>query len=71
MGDLKEIFFIVKECEEGGYEARALGYSIYAEADDLQSLKESVRDAIRCHFEENERPRLIKLHIEREEILVA
>jgi len=71
MGELKEIFFLVKECEEGGFEARALGYSIYTEADDLQSLKESVRDSIRCHFEESERPQVIRLHIEKEEVLVA
>ena len=58
MKGMEEIIFIVEESEEGGYEARALGHSIYTQAEDLESLKEAVRDAVRCHFEEEERPRI-------------
>lgn len=64
-----EIIFLVEESPEGGYEARALGYSIYTEADTFEGLKRVVQDAVRCHFEEIERPRIIRLHLVKEEIL--
>ena len=37
---MEEIIFQVIPSPEGGYEARALGYSIFTEADDWQQLKE-------------------------------
>jgi hypothetical protein len=46
-----EIIFSVQESPEGGYEARALGFSIYTEADTLDELKVMVQDAVRCHFD--------------------
>lgn len=67
----REIIFLVEESPEGGYEARALGYSIYTEADSFEELKEMVQDAVQCHFEEAEKPRLIRLHLVKEEIVPA
>lgn len=32
--------------------AQAIGQSIFTQADDMQSLKTQVRDAVRCHFGE-------------------
>ncbi len=49
---MNELIFLVEEAPEGGYTARALGQSIFTEADDLPTLEENVRDAVRCHFEE-------------------
>ena len=49
----KEIIFLVEESAEGGYEAKALGYSIYTEADTLEELKSIVVDAVKCHFKGN------------------
>lgn len=49
-----EIIFAVVESPEGGYEARALGYSIFTEADSLDDLKKMVRDAVNCHFDRSE-----------------
>ncbi len=66
-----EIIFLVEESIEGGYEARALGHSIFTEADTFQELKHMVQDAVRCHFEESERPRLIRLHLVKEEVLTV
>lgn len=66
-----EIVFAVEEAAEGGYIARALGESIVTEADDLQSLRERVRDALICHFEETERPRVFRLHLVRDEVLAV
>jgi hypothetical protein len=52
--NMSEIHFIVEEAAEGGYVARAVGADIVTEADDLASLREQVRDAVRCHFGEPE-----------------
>ena len=56
-----EIIFTAQESPEGGYEARALGHSIFTQADTLEELKTSIRDAVRCHFEDSQKPRLIRL----------
>ena len=57
----KEIIFLVEEAPEGGYTARALGHNIFTEADSLAELKKMVQDAIQCHFDAQEMPRLIRL----------
>lgn len=64
-----EIIFMVEESAEGGVEARALEHSIYTEADTFEELKESVRDAVRCHFDAKDLPRVIRLHMVRDEVL--
>ena len=61
----------MEEAPEGGYVARALGHSIFTEADTLVGLRESVRDAVRCHFDEGDRPKVIRLHFVREEVIAA
>ncbi len=66
-----EIIFSVTESAEGGYEAAALGVPIFTESDSMDELRENVRDAVRCHFEESERPQVIRLHIVRDEIIAA
>ncbi|MDA3878033.1 MAG: 2-oxoisovalerate dehydrogenase [Halothiobacillus sp.] len=68
---MSEIHFIVEEAPEGGFVARAVGVDIVTEADDLPSLQTQVRDAVHCHFEEEHRPQLIRLHITREEVFAA
>ncbi|PYT62461.1 MAG: 2-oxoisovalerate dehydrogenase [Acidobacteria bacterium] len=66
-----EIIFSVQESPEGGYEARALGYSIFTEADSLEELKHNVREAVRCHFEEGQAPPVIRLHLVKDEVISA
>lgn len=66
-----EIIFTVEESPEGGYEAKALGYSIYTEADTLEELRAMLQDAVRCHFEEGTGPRLIRLHLVKDEVIPA
>ena len=66
---MNEIIFLVEESLEGGYEARALETSIHTEADNLTELKDSIRDAVICHFDEKERPRIIRLHFVKEEVI--
>ena len=67
----KEIIFAVEESPEGGYEARALGYSIFTQAETLEELREMVRDAVRCHFEEEAKPHVIRLHWVKDEVIPA
>jgi hypothetical protein len=45
-----EITFSVQASPEGGYEARAVGHSIFTQADTMDELKVNVREAVRCHF---------------------
>lgn len=59
---MNELIFIVEEAPEGGFTARALGASIFTEADNLADLHRQVRDAVHCHFEEGEVPKIIRLH---------
>ena len=67
----KEIIFLVEEAPEGGYTARALDHSIFTEADTLEELKDMARDAVDCHFNEGEKPPIIRLHIVRDEVIPA
>lgn len=66
---MSEILFLVEEAPEGGFTARALGYSIYTEADTWEELKSAVQDAVVCHLGEENRPQIIRLHFLREEVL--
>jgi len=68
---LREVIFLVEEAPEGGYTAQALGHSIYTEADTWERLKEAVRDAVVCHFEDDRQPTLLRLHVVREEVLAV
>lgn len=68
---LKEIIFLVEDAPEGGYNARALGHSIFTEADTWEQLKEAIQDAVRCHFEDAQMPTLVRLHVVREEVLAV
>jgi hypothetical protein len=49
---MNEIIFLVEEAPEGGFTARALGESIFTEADTMEDLRQQIRDAVACHFED-------------------
>ena len=68
---MNEIVFVVEQAPEGGLTARALGDSIFTEADSEAELRVAVQDAVHCHFDEGKSPRVIRLHFIREELLVA
>jgi hypothetical protein len=68
---VNEIIFVVEEAPEGGFAARALGESIFTEADDMESLHDQIRDAVRCHFEEGKAPKVVRLHFVREEVFAV
>ena len=64
-----EITFEVTQEADGGFCARAIGESIFTEGDTWDELRDMVRDAVKCHFDEDEAPATIRLHLNREEIL--
>ncbi len=66
---MSEVIFLVQDAVEGGYTARALGESIFTEADNLEDLRRNIRDAVSCHFEDGQGPALIRLHFVRDEVL--
>jgi predicted RNase H-like HicB family nuclease len=67
-----EITVLVEEDPEGGIIARAVGQSIFTQADSVEELHAMVRDAVRCHFaDEPEAPKLIRLHFVRDEVIAA
>jgi hypothetical protein len=68
---MSEILFLVESSPEGGYTARAFGADIFTEADDMTSLHTNVREAVRCHFEDDQIPQMIRLHFTHEEVIAA
>ena len=68
---MTEIVFVVELAPEGGHTARALGESIFTEADTEAELRTAVQDAVHCHFDEGQSPKVIRLHFVRDELLAA
>ena len=66
---MTEIIFIVENFDESGYTAKGLGYSIYTEGETLDQLKENIKDAVKCHFDEKEVPHIVRLHIVKDEVI--
>lgn len=65
-----ELIFEVRDAEEGGYYARALGYGVFTEGDTWDELRENVREAVSLHFEDAaERPRIVQLHYVKDELI--
>jgi len=58
---MDEIIFAVEDAPDGGLAARAAGESIFTQAAATAELRDRVRDAVRCHFEDWIQPRLIRL----------
>ena len=68
---MHQVVFEVVESVDGGFEASALGHRIHTQGEDWEDLKAMVQDAVRAHFEEGERPTMIRLLFVREEVLTA
>jgi hypothetical protein len=66
---MSELIFLVQEDPDGGYTARALGESVFTEADDLKMLRKNIRQAVACHFDKGKGPKVLRLQFVREEVL--
>jgi predicted RNase H-like HicB family nuclease len=71
MNPRTELFFVVEEAAEGGFVARGVGADIFTEAETLDELRTNVREAVECHFEPEQQPRLVRLHFVRDEVLTV
>ncbi len=66
---MKEIIFILEEDIEGGYSARGLEFPIFTQGETLEEVKRNIKDALRCHFDEEDNiPKVIRLHTVKEEV---
>jgi predicted RNase H-like HicB family nuclease len=65
---MNELIFLVEESVDGGYEAKAIGESIFSQGEDLEDLKVQIKEAINCHFEENSMPKMVRLHFVKDEV---
>jgi predicted RNase H-like HicB family nuclease len=72
---MQEVIFEVREDEiDVGFVATCLGHSIVTQAENVEELREMVKDAVHCHFEDGtagETPSLIRLYFVRDEVLIA
>ncbi len=68
---MNEIIFVIEDAAEGGLTARALDHSIFTEADSMETLRAQIRDAVKCHFDEGQAPKMIRLHFVRDEVIAA
>ena len=69
---MTEIIFEVTEDEvDGGYSASALGYGIHTQGDFVEEIPSNVKETVDCYFADTmQRPKLIRLHFVRDEVLV-
>mgnify|MGYP003555908167 CR=1 FL=1 len=70
---MTEVIFLIEEALEGGYTARALGEGIFTEAETLEELRNNIKEAVDCYYEEDDenKPKLIRLHLVKEELITA
>jgi len=55
---MDEVFFLVEEALESGYNAKTIGESIYTQGDSLDKLKDNIRNAVQCHFDDEFLPKI-------------
>ncbi len=68
---LEIIFEVQEDTADGGFSAHSLGAGIHTEGDTLEELKSNIRDAVDCHFDGTERPRMVRLHFVRDEVMAV
>ena len=66
-----ELIFLVEESDEGGYQARALGESIYTQAESMEELRKNVKEAVVTHYDEGKHPKVVRLHYVKEELITV
>jgi hypothetical protein len=65
-----ELIFEVRDAEEGGYCARALGYSIFTEGHTWEALRTNILEATSLHFEDGPvHPSRVQLHYVEDELI--
>ncbi|MBL0293317.1 MAG: 2-oxoisovalerate dehydrogenase [Saprospiraceae bacterium] len=65
-----EVIFVINESLDGGFEAEALGLSIFTEGETWTELRENIIEAVACHFDDNVQ-RIVRMHFVKDEVLTA
>ncbi len=65
---MSEIIFLIEESAEGGYSARAMEHSIFTDADSIEDIKKNIKDAVKCHFADDDLPKLVRMHFVKDEV---
>jgi predicted RNase H-like HicB family nuclease len=68
---MNEVFFLVEEALEGGYTAKAIGESIFTEGETMEEVRVNIKEAVHCHYDDDNLPKIIRLHLVKEEILAV
>jgi predicted RNase H-like HicB family nuclease len=66
------LIFEVRDAQEGGFHAKALGKPIFTQAETWDELRENVLEAVEVFFDTADKlPKLVQLHYVRDEILTV
>ena len=69
---MHELIFEIRDAEEGGFNARALGHAIFTQADSWEELKNNIREALNCFFDTvEEQPKLVQMHYVKDELMLV
>ena len=66
-----ELVFIIEEAEKGGYIAKAVGESIFTDGETITELKNNIKEAVMCHFDDGKTPKFVRLHFVKEELMTV
>jgi hypothetical protein len=65
-----KVIFEVRDADEGGLFARALGHAIFTGAESWNDLRANILEAVVLHFEDEPvRPRIVQLHYIKDELI--
>ena len=64
-----ELTFEVMQEADDGFCAQCLTHDIFAQADNWNELRDDVREAVAAFFFDGEAPRIVRLHLVRDEVL--
>jgi hypothetical protein len=66
-----ELIFEVTKEAEGGYSAECLTENIFAQDNTWEELRANVKEATEAYFYEGPKPKYVRLHLVRNEVLTA
>lgn len=66
---MNELVFEITQEADGGFVAEALGESIITQADTWEELRANVREAVKAFYFDRTAPKVLRLHLVRDEIL--
>ena len=69
---MSELIFEVRDAEEGGFHARALGQAIFTQGETWDELKTNVLEALDVYFDDAAAlPKLVQLHYVKDELMLV